>query len=178
MADIGPQRFLDPIQVQPPQVHPASAGASTSVLPPFQGNWERLLPQAPSLGEMNSGAQLGIQMRQEKLREQGRNALAQLYQNPDNVDANGALKSEAMRSLAAAGFPEQMLSVMSTQSELQQHQRATAAANQKLQSDWQKSMIETCEPATAVYEGVKKKTGSDEAAQTAAQAKKNEILND
>jgi len=42
--------------------------------------------------------------------------------------------------------------------------------------DWQKQAIETFEPATVVYEDTLKKTGSAEAAQRAAQTKKDELF--
>lgn len=145
-----------------------SANPGNMAPPPM--TFQNMLPKEPSLGEMLSARELGEKMRLQGQKDQGRVALADLYKNPANVDAQGNLKPDALRQLGAAGYPDQMLGVMGVQSEMQQRQSQLAGAANKVQDANRQWVVETvADPAIVKYQETLKATGSQQTAQAAAQ---------
>lgn len=168
MPDTLPQVRFESMAPQPiAQPSPNSGGANPTVASMPAQNWMNLLPRP---GDPVSMAELAQKMRVQGQKDQGRNALAQLYADPNNVDAQGNLKPDALRSLGAAGFPDQMLGVMGTQAEMQQRQAQMAGAAAKVQDSNRQWVIETvADPAIVKYQEILKATGDPQTAQAAAQ---------
>jgi hypothetical protein len=158
------QRFPGPVEVPAPNVNSFTAGsAHTSVLPVVDPSWANMLPRGPNMGDMISAAELQAKLQQTQRQDKGRNMLAQLYGNPQNVGPDGSLKPEAMRMLAAAGYPDQMLSVMGTQAEIAQRQQQTRASSSKFMSDEQTRLMTDFEPLVAEYDRNVKEVGQPRA---------------
>lgn len=169
MPDVSQIGFPGPVAVPPARVDVGGGGASTSV---FSGGpaptWMNLLPPAPGPNDQLQGQRLQLQIQKERESRNAQNAMAQLFRDPANLDANGMVKSEAIAKLGGAGFPAQALELMSTQAEIGQRQVAGKVANQKLAEAEQQRILGVFEPIATEYRENEKTMGSA-AAQKLAQ---------
>jgi hypothetical protein len=160
MPDISPQHFGGPIAVPAPRVDVGTSSAPTSV---FTGGppptWMNLLPQAPSPNDALQAQQLQLKISQAREQQNAQNAMAQLFRDPSNLDANGMVKPEAIAKLGGAGFPGQALELMSTQAELGQKQMAVKMNQQKFLQGEQAQLVESFEPLVGEYDDNVKKYG-------------------
>lgn len=134
--------------------------------------WWNQLPQAPAPfdpARMISAQTMAQKLQLQKQEMQGYNALGALYGNPQNVDANGNLKPEALSQLMSLA-PTVGLDVQSHQIQNAQRQAQVGVAAAKVRDEHAGWLVDTvAAPAVAKYDEVMKSTGSQQQAQAAAQ---------
>lgn len=153
--------------------------------------WAALLPRAPDPAQPQTPNQmLLLQANQLKLDEarrqqQGNNTIAQMFQNPANLQ-NGFPKQDAIAQAIGSGAlpPSMGMELIGNEAKVNADQQRQAQAQIKQQQEraeaerkWQQDMIEAFAPANTAYNDTLKKTGSEQAAQAAAQAMRDEIFN-
>lgn len=170
MPDIGPQRIEPPIQPGTVPVNFGSPSAHPAVLGAYTPPWANLLPRPASPSDMISGAELQAKLQQTSRANQGNNAIAQLFQNPQNLDANGMLKPEALAQVAAQGFVPQYQAMLNaqadlakTQADIQRARMSSMEAGQKFLTEQQNRLLGDFEPLVAEYDADKAKYGPEEA---------------